>query len=146
MTPLTVVCDSREQLPYRFDRWAGVRIFRGTLPTGDYSLAGYEDRLAVERKSLEDLLGCLTFGRERFERELRRAGDLGLDFAVLGSVLPTPSHPGGPTLGWPGAAELLQDCRLPVYLIGGLGHGDLPAARAAGAQGIAAIRAAWAGD
>jgi 8-oxo-dGTP diphosphatase len=77
--------------------------------------------------------------------DLRRAGDLGLDFVVLGSVLPTPSHPGGPTLGWPGAAELLQDCHLPVYLIGGLGHGDLPAALAAGAQGIAAIRAAWSG-
>lgn len=75
--------------------------------------------------------------------ELRLAGDLGLDFAVLGSIQPTPSHPGGPTLGWAGAGELLAVCSLPVYLIGGLGRADLAAAQAMGAQGIAAIRGAW---
>ncbi|MBS3935789.1 MAG: thiamine phosphate synthase, partial [Sulfuritalea sp.] len=32
---------------------------------------------------------------------------------------------------------------LPVYAIGGLSPADLPEALAAGAQGIAAIRAAW---
>jgi 8-oxo-dGTP diphosphatase len=78
--------------------------------------------------------------------ELRRAAELGLDFAVLGAVMPTASHPGGPGLGWPAAAELLEDCAIPTYLIGGLGRGDLDRARAAGAQGVAAIRAAWTGD
>lgn len=75
--------------------------------------------------------------------ELARAAEAGLDFAVLGSVQPTASHPGRPALGWPGVAELLADCRLPVYAIGGLHRSDLAAAREAGAHGIAAIRAAW---
>lgn len=50
--------------------------------TGDYSLAGYEGRVALERKSLDDLIGCLTTGRDRFERELARAKELDF-FAVI---------------------------------------------------------------
>lgn len=75
--------------------------------------------------------------------ELQRAADAGLDFAVLGAVKPTASHPGRPALGWPAFAALLANCPLPVYAIGGLGRPDLDAARARGAHGIAAIRAAW---
>ena len=43
------------------------------LPVGDYSIAGLQDRIAIERKSLSDLVGSLTHGRERFERELAKA-------------------------------------------------------------------------
>ena len=75
--------------------------------------------------------------------ELTRAAELGLDFAVLGPVQATASHPGQPGLGWPALANLLSGCRLPVYGIGGLGRQDLAAARAAAAHGVAAIRAAW---
>ena len=42
------------------------------LDAGDYSLAGFERRVAVERKSIQDLVGCLTGERPRFERELQR--------------------------------------------------------------------------
>jgi DNA excision repair protein ERCC-4 len=42
------------------------------LPTGDYSVRGFEDLICVERKSLPDLIGCMTSGRKRFERELQR--------------------------------------------------------------------------
>jgi hypothetical protein len=52
------------------------------LDTGDYSLAGLTDRVAVERKSLPDLVGCLSQSRERFERELHRAAALDA-FAVV---------------------------------------------------------------
>lgn len=78
----TVVVDTREQAPYSFegifaDKADGgeelkVDITRRTLASGDYSLAGLEGRLAVERKSLADLFGTLGKGRERFERELDR--------------------------------------------------------------------------
>jgi 8-oxo-dGTP diphosphatase len=77
------------------------------------------------------------------DMELKRAADAGLDFAVLGAVKPTTSHPDRPALGWPAVTRLLDNCPLPVYAIGGLGRDDLDAARLAGAQGIAAIRAAW---
>ena len=67
--PLPVIVDSREQVPYLFKYYDAAVTVQG-LPTGDYSLAGYEGRVAVERKELDDLVGCLTVGRERFEKEL----------------------------------------------------------------------------
>lgn len=77
--------------------------------------------------------------------ELRMAQALGCDFAVVGTVQPTPSHPGSPTLGWGGFAFLRESVSLPLYAIGGLGPDDLAAARRHGAQGIAAIRGLWPG-
>ncbi len=75
--------------------------------------------------------------------ELERAAMYGLDFAILGPVLPTASHPGRPGIGWGKFAELAAASPLPVYAIGGLGPGDRESAFVAGAQGIAAIRSAW---
>ena len=74
-------------------------------------------------------------------RQLAAALVAGVDYVVLGPVAETASHPGAAPLGWQAAAALIEDYPLPVYLIGGLGPGDLPAARAAGAYGVAAIRA-----
>jgi 8-oxo-dGTP diphosphatase len=78
------------------------------------------------------------------ERELAHAARLGLDFAVLGPVLATPTHPGVHTLGWRRFAELVADYTLPVYALGGLGKDHLEHAWSAGAHGVAAIRGAWA--
>jgi 8-oxo-dGTP diphosphatase len=75
--------------------------------------------------------------------DLLRAQALGCDFAVLGSVQPTTSHPHGPTLGSDAFATLRESVSLPLYAIGGLSPDDLPQARQHGAQGIAAIRALW---
>jgi DNA excision repair protein ERCC-4 len=50
-----------------------VEIETANLPAGDYSLPGFEDRAAVERKTLNDLVGCLMGkDRTRFEKELTR--------------------------------------------------------------------------
>lgn len=78
-------------------------------------------------------------------RQLAHAGALGLDCALLGPVRPTASHPGAPALGWESARSLLADVRLPVYALGGLTSDDLAVARAAGAHGVALLRAAWRG-
>lgn len=79
---MKIFCDSREQAPFSFGGY-DCEVLTGTLTTGDYSLAGLTDRCAVERKSLDDLLSCLTGeGRERFERELARARGLEC-FAVV---------------------------------------------------------------
>lgn len=65
-----VVVDKREQAPLPFRRLQSVQ---GTLTTGDYSALGLEKLLAVERKSVADLVGCCTGeNRKRFERELHR--------------------------------------------------------------------------
>ena len=70
---MLIVVDSREQCPFSFthERYE-VQVQPGTLSVGDYSLAGLEDKVAVERKSLSDLVACLGRERERFERELMR--------------------------------------------------------------------------
>lgn len=69
MKELVLVADTREQRPYRFEGFPCC-IVRRPLPAGDYSLAGFEDMVSIERKSLEDLVSCLCHERERFEREL----------------------------------------------------------------------------
>ena len=68
---LRIVCDSREQAPYRFDGYPVV-VEVGALASADYSLHGFTDRIGIERKSLPDLVACLGVERERFARELAR--------------------------------------------------------------------------
>jgi 8-oxo-dGTP diphosphatase len=75
--------------------------------------------------------------------DLRRAAALGLDYALLGPVLPTASHPGAPTLGWSSFAALADTAALPVYALGGLTTAQLEASFEHGAQGIAAISGLW---
>jgi ERCC4-type nuclease len=69
--PLRIVCDSREQWPFRFEGYP-VEVTVGTLATADYSLVGFTDRIGIERKSMQDLIHCLGPDRERFTRELQR--------------------------------------------------------------------------
>lgn len=64
---LLVLVDSREQRPLRFpvSRVAALR-------TGDYSVAGFEDRIALERKDHEDLVRCVGHDRARFRDQVER--------------------------------------------------------------------------
>ncbi len=75
--------------------------------------------------------------------ELDHAAALGVDFVVLGPVLPTASHPGARALGWDRLRDLAAGRGLPIYALGGLSAADLDAARAAGAHGVAMKRGAW---
>lgn len=78
--------------------------------------------------------------------ELALAEALDCDFAVLGPVRPTATHPGAPTLGWDGFATLREGVSLPLYALGGMKPADIDTARRHGAQGIAAIRGLWPGQ
>ncbi len=65
------VIDSREQLPFSFaDARAGSVV--KALPAGDYSIEGFETKVAIERKSLADFISTVVHGRERFEAELQK--------------------------------------------------------------------------
>lgn len=75
--------------------------------------------------------------------ELRRAEELGCDFAVLSPVLPTLSHPGEPTLGWDGFSEIVRGCSIPVYALGGMTAETMWLAWQHGAHGAALLRQAW---
>jgi 8-oxo-dGTP diphosphatase len=75
--------------------------------------------------------------------ELARATELKLDFAVLSPVLPTPSHPQAPSLGWERFSELTSAAGLPVFALGGMRKQMIPEAWNHGAQGIAGISGLW---
>ncbi|MGE5321043.1 MAG: Nudix family hydrolase [Hyphomicrobiaceae bacterium] len=75
--------------------------------------------------------------------ELAHAAALGADFALLSPVLPTLTHPGAVTLGWPRFSALAAASPIPVYGLGGLGHDDVALAQSHGAHGVALLRGAW---
>lgn len=78
-----IIIDTREQLPYTFKH---PTIRRG-LPSGDYSLEGYESRVAVERKSKADLFGSCGKGRVRFEKEFKRLAEFQVAALVIESTM-----------------------------------------------------------
>lgn len=80
---LVVAVDTREQRPYRFPL-SEVK----TLATGDYSIVGLEDRVAIERKTKEDAYSSLGQGRSRFERELQRLSRFDYAAIVIEASLP----------------------------------------------------------
>ena len=75
--------------------------------------------------------------------DLDRARAAGCDFAVLGPVRETATHPGVPVLHWSGFERLARGAGMPVFAIGGLGDGDIVTASRSGGHGVAAIRAFW---
>jgi DNA excision repair protein ERCC-4 len=101
ISPFTITVDNREQSPFTFHEFYELqRIQRqnqklvlqcpyvvqcesGTLQTGDYSLRGFHSQICIERKSLPDLVGTLTSGRERFIRELDRMMAPSFEFTAV---------------------------------------------------------------
>jgi 8-oxo-dGTP diphosphatase len=76
--------------------------------------------------------------------ELDQAALLGLDYAVVGPVKETSSHPGAKPMGWDAFEALAAGRPMPVYAIGGLTRADLAEARRRGAHGVALLSAAFA--
>jgi hypothetical protein len=91
--PFTILVDSQEKGPFRFDNIrarsfvdARQRIYTPSVEwkylgvgMGDYSIAGFEGRIAIERKALEDAHGTLLGWkqrRDRFKRELANLADM----------------------------------------------------------------------
>lgn len=72
--------------------------------------------------------------------ELRSATALGLDFVVLGPVLPTATHPEAGNMGWGEFARLIELSPLPVFALGGMQTEMLEMAWEFGAHGIAQMR------
>lgn len=82
LIPTTILRDTREQRPWEFEEFP-VETRDATLSTGDYAVPihcthdpktdTYHPQFAVERKSGHDFLTALTWERERFKRELKRA-------------------------------------------------------------------------
>ena len=96
--------------------------------------------MAQDTRPAADWAGASVHRQE----ELEQAARLGLDYVMLGHVMPTPSHPGVPPLGWSRFAGLAGGrWPMPVYALGGMQPQDMQAAQAHGAHGIAMMRGAW---
>ena len=119
---VVVVRDSREQQGWTDAELSPLQVITGTRDTGDYGLAACPDYVAIERKSLGDLIACCTSERERFERELVRLRSYPVRFLIVESCWQeietgqwrsktTPSVIIGSLLAW-------QCDQLPVLLAG----------------------------
>ncbi len=95
--------------------------------------------MQIEQRPAIDWCGASCHTRE----ELDHAAALQLDYVLLGSVLPTASHPDAATLGWDPVRRFTQDYPLPVFVIGGMQASHLSQAWEHGAHGIAMLRGAW---
>lgn len=94
ISPFAVMVDSREQLPYGFDHLdVIVPIGLVGLASGDYSIQGLESEIAIERKSLADLYGSCTWGRDRFEHEIERLNALNFAAVVIEATWPEIANP-----------------------------------------------------
>jgi thiamine-phosphate pyrophosphorylase len=74
--------------------------------------------------------------------EARSRANAGADYLIVGTVFPTPTHPGGPI----GGTDLIEACARigpPVIGIGGIDPGNTMEVLAAGAAGVAVVRAVW---
>jgi 8-oxo-dGTP diphosphatase len=76
-------------------------------------------------------------------QELEQAVKLGVDFVVLSPVKKTPSHPDANPLGTRAMAELIAECPIPVYALGGMTIDQLHEIQSYGVHGIAMMRNAW---
>lgn len=72
--------------------------------------------------------------------DLRHAERIGADFAVLGPVAATATHPDALPLGWERFRACVAEVNLPVFALGGMNPMHIPEALRRGAQGIAGIR------
>lgn len=67
---LNIVVDTRETKPFKFQNH---NIIERKLDFGDYAIDGFENEIAIERKSLSDLIGSFSSGFSRVDREFARA-------------------------------------------------------------------------
>jgi len=65
--PFTIVVDTREQLPYDF-----ANCIKKSLASGDYSIEGLEQKIAIERKTKQDIYQSVSKERKRFKKEAER--------------------------------------------------------------------------
>lgn len=84
VAPWVTIVDTREQSPFAFmsiDDVDEVPVEYRALKTGDYSIAGMESRVSIERKSVSDFYHSIGEDRERFEREMVRLSEM--EFAAV---------------------------------------------------------------
>ena len=67
-----IIIDTREQAEYSF----ACQVVHRKLDAGDYSVEGFESRVAVERKSLPDFVHTVIHDFDRFAAELEKLSQM----------------------------------------------------------------------
>ena len=116
---VTIVIDSREQAEYSFDSRLATTM-RRALPAGDYSVAGLERTVTVERKRLDDFVSTVIHSRERFRNELRkltsyRAACVVVEAGVLDVLLHRYRGDAHPNAVLGSALSIILDFHIPVF-------------------------------
>jgi len=117
--PVTIIIDTREQEEYSFDSRLAITV-RRALPAGDYSVAGLESSVAVERKSMDDFVSTVIHSRERFRNELRklagyRAACVVVEAGILDVLLHRFRGDAHPNAVLGSALSVILDFRIPVF-------------------------------
>ena len=117
----------------------------------DVALALEADGVHVGRRSLGVRIARGLLGHEpwlgasvRDAKEASLAWEEGADYAFLGTIFETPTHPGRVGMGVEAlAATVGRAGRIPVVAIGGIDPARVPEVLAAGAYGVAVVRGVW---
>ena len=88
--------------------------------------------------------GLLVGASCHSENDLKVAEEKNADFAVLGSVKKTLTHPDLEPIGWVRFNKLVNNFNIPIYSIGGMTDRDILSSLEYGGIGIASQRAIWA--
>lgn len=105
----------------------GVHLGTGSLPVNEVRrVVGNRMLVGASVHSLEEAVS---------------AEATGADYLLLGTIFETPSHPGCPGAGVQLVSGVAERVAIPVIAIGGVNVGNAPEVMAAGAAGIAVIRA-----
>jgi len=111
------VVDTREKDPWDL----GVECVHKKLDSGDYSILTLEDRVAIERKTLDDLVQSVIHERSRFFDELKRLTTYKYAYVVVEGSLRdllvgnyrSHAHPNS-VLG--STISMIADYRIPVFM------------------------------
>jgi 8-oxo-dGTP diphosphatase len=94
--------------------------------------------LSLKERPCDDskLLGASTHNK----LETTHAEKISADYISLSPVEATLSHPDAKTLGWDRSSNIIDQCNLPLFLLGGMNKELIGKALSIGAQGVAGIR------
>jgi hypothetical protein len=102
---MNIIIDSAEKMPWSFEIYP-CTVERGNLQTGDYTLKGYENLLAVERKrNTGEISINLGLKWRTFHEEFERMSEFKYKYLIcefsLDDLIAFPDRSGIPKKTWP---------------------------------------------
>lgn len=99
---------------------------------------GQDDMSIAEARERAGSKSCVGRSTHSYEQAVRAAAE-GADYIGFGPLFATPTKPDYTAIGLSDIARVHADVPLPIFCIGGIKLGNLPAVVAAGAQRVAIV-------